>query len=147
MTGRACLQSRPAVLLGDLTLIGTAALTAVAVADINPAEPVFAGHYPGFPILPGVCVIEYVRRAAWLAPPPGGTVAEFNVVEAARFLAPVRPGDRLRIEISWVRCPNCSPNCSPSYWPSYWRCTARVSSGHGPVATVRLHFPTVRDAQ
>jgi 3-hydroxyacyl-[acyl-carrier-protein] dehydratase len=134
VTGPARPRSGPTVLVGDVALVSGTELTAVAMADVDPAEPLFAGHYPGFPILPGVCVIEYVRRAAWLAPPPGGAGAEFDVIEAARFLGPVRPGDRLRIEVRWAECSDG------------WRCTARVSAGHGPVATVRLHYPTVRGA-
>lgn len=134
MTGLVPPRSGPAVLIGDVSLVSGAELTAVAVADVDPAEPLFAGHYPGFPILPGVCVIEYVRHAAWLAPPPGGTGAEFDVIEAARFLSPVGPGDRLRIEIRWAEC------------SGGWRCTARVSADHGAVATVRLRYPTARGA-
>ena len=40
---------------------------AVAVVDVDASEPLFAGHFPGFPILPGVSLIECVHRGMKLA--------------------------------------------------------------------------------
>ncbi|HET9140287.1 hypothetical protein [Actinophytocola sp.] len=100
--------------------------TVSAVLPVRPDEPVFAGHYPDFPVLPGVCVIECVHRTA-LADRPDGTLAS---VELARFLGPVRPGDELSIELTW------------SDTPAGWRCSAEVATGRARVAQVRLGYRT-----
>lgn len=44
-------------------------LSAATLCLADPDEAFFAGHYPGFPIFPGVCVIECVRRSALLLLP------------------------------------------------------------------------------
>lgn len=56
-------------------------------------HPTAAGHFPGNPIIPGALLLDLVLRAAV----PDGT----GEVRAAKFLHPVRPGDR--IQIRWRR--------------------------------------------
>ena len=51
------LVARPQILVAD-------AAGFRAQVTVDPAEPVLAGHYPGFPIFPGVCLVEQVRLAA-----------------------------------------------------------------------------------
>ena len=60
---------------------------------VDPEDPVFAGHYPGFPILPGLFVVEHVH-AAVRDRLPGKRV---SAVQRAKFLRPVFPGDTLSI--------------------------------------------------
>ena len=98
---------------------------AVAITD---SEPVFAGHYPHFPIFPGVCVMECVRRAAETAPPPGTGELRLAAVESTRFLAAVHPGDELTVDVTW------SPRGDA------WRCAAKVATDRGPAASVRLRY-------
>ncbi|MDG9720231.1 hypothetical protein [Streptomyces sp. DH24] len=98
---------------------------AVAVTE---HEPVFTGHYPDFPIFPGVCVMECVRRAAESAPPPEAGELRLAAVESTRFLAAVHPGDDLTIEVTW------------SQRAEGWRCAAKVATAHGQVATLRLGY-------
>ncbi|HZN18863.1 MAG TPA: hypothetical protein VFB84_11915 [Micromonosporaceae bacterium] len=132
----------------------------LAVVRVDPAEPVFAGHYPGFPIFPGVCVVECVHRTALAAPPPspppegsplpspspegaplpgaplsGAPPAGLVLaaVESTRFLSPVFPHDELTIKLTW------SPE-GPQ-----WRCAAEVRSARGRVAQVRLRYRTGGD--
>jgi 3-hydroxyacyl-[acyl-carrier-protein] dehydratase len=63
--------------------------------DVVSDEPFFAGHFPGYPIYPGVFIIEAVHQAA----SQYGMVFLGRVklleVRSARFLAPVYPGDIL----------------------------------------------------
>ncbi|RSN29168.1 hypothetical protein DMC61_21960 [Amycolatopsis sp. WAC 04169] len=69
------------------------------VVSTTPAltDPVFAGHFPGFPLLPGAYLIEFVLRAAVLGR-PDAVLAE---LVDCRLHESVAPGDRLRIELSF----------------------------------------------
>ena len=79
----------------------------VAVKFVDPANPIFAGHFPAKPILPGVLLIEAVAQTAGVmlgsAAPlsdagAGGGVALLGAVNRFKFLKPVTPGQELRIE-------------------------------------------------
>jgi len=76
----------------------------VAVKFVDPADPIFAGHFPAKPILPGVLLIEAVAQTAGVmlgsAGPQvaGGGVALLAAVNRFKFLKPVSPGKELRIE-------------------------------------------------
>lgn len=79
----------------------------VAVKFVDPANPVFAGHFPAKPILPGVFLIEAVAQtagvmlgsvAAQTADMNAGGVALLAAVNRFKFLRPVTPGQELRVE-------------------------------------------------
>jgi 3-hydroxyacyl-[acyl-carrier-protein] dehydratase len=95
---------------------------------VGAEEKVFAGHFPGFPLFPGVCVVECVQRGALTTlPEPGGRWA-LAAIESARFLSPVFPGSTLSCEFVW------------SWKDESWRCRASAHTGGGPVARIRLRF-------
>jgi 3-hydroxyacyl-[acyl-carrier-protein] dehydratase len=77
----------------------------VAVKFVDPADPIFAGHFPAKPILPGVLLIEAVAQTAGVmlgsaapADKTEGGVALLAAVNRFKFLKPVTPGQELRIE-------------------------------------------------
>ena len=79
----------------------------VAVKFVDPANPIFAGHFPAKPILPGVFLIEAVAQTAGVmlgsaalqvAARSGGGVALLAAVNRFKFLKPVTPGQELRVE-------------------------------------------------
>jgi len=79
----------------------------VAEKLVDPADPVFAGHFPAKPILPGVFLIEAVAQTAGVmlgsatqdaAARSGEGVALLAAVNRFKFLKPVIPGQNLRIE-------------------------------------------------
>jgi 3-hydroxyacyl-[acyl-carrier-protein] dehydratase len=80
----------------------------VAVKFVDPANPVFAGHFPAKPILPGVFLIEAVAQTAGVmlgsatpeasAKSNDGAVALLAAVNRFKFLKPVTPGQTLRVE-------------------------------------------------
>jgi 3-hydroxyacyl-[acyl-carrier-protein] dehydratase len=93
----------------------------VAVKFVDPANPIFAGHFPAKPILPGVLLIEAVAQTAGVmlasavplaADKPdgevaggevaGGAVALLGAVNRFKFLKPVTPGQEMRIETKKV---------------------------------------------
>jgi 3-hydroxyacyl-[acyl-carrier-protein] dehydratase len=59
-------------------------------------HPTAAGHFPGNPILPGALLLDTVVQAI-----TGGAGAPHVTIQSAKFLRPVRPGDRLHI--AWER--------------------------------------------
>jgi 3-hydroxyacyl-[acyl-carrier-protein] dehydratase len=75
----------------------------VAWMSLAPESAVFAGHFPGRPILPGVLIIEAVGQTAAVmmaASAPQGTVgnALLAAVNRFKFSKPVTPGQDVRIE-------------------------------------------------
>jgi len=78
----------------------------VAVKFVDPANPIFAGHFPDKPILPGVFLIEAVAQTAAVmlgsatleAPVGSNGVALLAAVNRFKFLKPVTPGKELRVE-------------------------------------------------
>ncbi|MBB6146981.1 3-hydroxyacyl-[acyl-carrier-protein] dehydratase [Silvibacterium bohemicum] len=76
----------------------------VALKNVTINEPFFAGHFPGFPIMPGVLIIESIAQAGGALllteiPDRDTKLMVFTGIERAKFRRPVVPGDQLRIEI------------------------------------------------
>ncbi|GAA3283523.1 hypothetical protein GCM10020218_039970 [Dactylosporangium vinaceum] len=111
-----------------ITPVDESGLTARAEVIADPNDPVFTGHYPGFPVLPGAFVLEFADQAVrrWL----GDEQARLVAVERARFLQPVYPGDHLQLDLV----------LTPS--EDGLRSTTSVSTSAGPVAEIRLRHAT-----
>ena len=76
----------------------------VAIKNVTINEPFFAGHFEGYPIMPGVLVVEAMAQAGGVLlmsaiPDPDTKLLFFAGIEKARFRHPVVPGDQLRIEV------------------------------------------------
>src|SRR5207302_10893492 len=75
-------------------------VTALTEVRIDETEPVFEGHYPEFPIFPGVCIVDCVYRAVLaVAERAGLDRPRLVAVESTRFLGAVYPGDLLSMEL------------------------------------------------
>lgn len=76
----------------------------VAIKNVSANEPFFVGHFPGFPIMPGVLIVEAIAQAGGALllteiPDREHKLMVFTGIERARFRRPVVPGDQLRIEV------------------------------------------------
>lgn len=98
------LPHRYPFLLIDRVLELTPRQRIVAIKNVTINEPYFAGHFPDFPIMPGVLIIEAIAQAGGALllteiPDRATQLMVFTGVEKARFRRPVLPGDQLRIEV------------------------------------------------
>jgi 3-hydroxyacyl-[acyl-carrier-protein] dehydratase len=75
-----------------------------AQKSIDPEDPYVSGHFPGFPIYPGVFVVETVLQAIALASGvPDGRVPRIVDLRQLRLLAPLLAGDTLRCRATVTR--------------------------------------------
>lgn len=76
----------------------------VAIKNVTISEIFFLGHFPEYPIYPGVLIIEGMAQTAGLLllKPDQKAVPLFLGIDSARFKSPVRPGDVLRYEVEIV---------------------------------------------
>jgi 3-hydroxyacyl-[acyl-carrier-protein] dehydratase len=77
----------------------------VAIKNVTMNEPHFQGHFPDYPIMPGVLMVEAIAQAGGallLTEIPDRTdkLMVFTGIENAKFRRPVVPGDQLRIEVT-----------------------------------------------
>lgn len=83
----------------------------VALKNVTINEPHFTGHFPDYPVMPGVLVIEAMAQAGALltfaSVKPGAGDGRylyyFAGIDQARFKRPVAPGDQLRLEVELLR--------------------------------------------
>jgi 3-hydroxyacyl-[acyl-carrier-protein] dehydratase len=94
----------------------------VALKNVTANEPHFTGHFPDYPIMPGVLMVEAIAQAGGALllteiPDRESKLMVFTGIEAAKFRRAVVPGDQLRIEVNVLN----------------WRATAVKLHGVGTV--------------
>ena len=97
------------ILLVDRILEMTPGESAVALKNVTINEPHFMGHFPAFPVMPGVMIIEAMAQTSalvvvdTLGSEAEGKVVYFMTIDNARFRNPVVPGDSLHIHVEKVQ--------------------------------------------
>jgi len=76
----------------------------VGIKNVTVNEPFFNGHFPDFPVMPGVLIVEAMAQVAGVLvlmniPDRKNKLVLLASIEQAKFRRPVRPGDQLRIEM------------------------------------------------
>ena len=76
----------------------------VGIKNVSVNEPFFAGHFPDYPVMPGVLIVEAMAQVAGVLvlkqiADRKSKLVFLATVEQAKFRRPVRPGDQLRIEM------------------------------------------------
>lgn len=71
-------------------------------------EPHFAGHFPGFPVMPGVLLVEAMAQTSGAIVQhslgqDAGSKVYFMTMDEVRFRKPVRPGDMIRMPVKALR--------------------------------------------
>ena len=77
----------------------------VAIKNVTANEPHFVGHFPDYPIMPGVLIVEAIAQAGGALllteiPDRDDKLMVFTGIEGAKFRKAVVPGDQLRIEVT-----------------------------------------------
>lgn len=97
---------RPPFLLIDRVDQITAGESARGIKAITSTEPHLGGHFPGFPIMPGVLIIEAMAQTAGVLiaySKPEETKGQhvyFTTLDKVKFRAPARPGDTLHLKVT-----------------------------------------------
>lgn len=80
---------------------------AVGVKNVTQNEPFFQGHFPDYPVMPGVLIIEAMAQVGAVGVMAGGAhqdkLALFAGIDGVRFRRQVLPGDVLTMEVEIVR--------------------------------------------
>ena len=79
-----------------------------AIKNVSINEPFFQGHFPEFPVMPGVLIIEALAQVACILgikilDREGPSAVFFTGIDKAKFRRPVVPGDQLRLELTKIK--------------------------------------------
>lgn len=76
---------------------------AVGIKNVTIGEPYFQGHFPDYPVMPGVLIVEAIAQVGAVAmlalEEYKGRIAFFAGINEVRFKRQVKPGDTLRLEV------------------------------------------------
>ena len=104
------LPHRYPMLLIDRVLSVDPGKEVIALKNVTVNESFFAGHFPHYPVMPGVLIIEAMAQAAAVLAfktfnlkSDGSSVYYFVGIDQARFKKPVVPGDRLILKVQILR--------------------------------------------
>ncbi|OXM14151.1 3-hydroxyacyl-ACP dehydratase FabZ [Paenibacillus herberti] len=98
---------RQPFLLVDRILEVEEGVRAVGIKNVSMNEPFFAGHFPGFPVMPGVLITEALAQVGAVAilklDANRGKIGMLAGIDEFRFRGQVVPGDTLRLEVEIIR--------------------------------------------
>lgn len=106
---RELLPHRYPMLLVDQVTELTPGKTITALKNVTCNEPFFNGHFPGYPVMPGVLMIEALAQTSGVLIlkshdyDPQRDLFFLAGVNNARFKRPVVPGDQLTLQATVVR--------------------------------------------
>jgi 3-hydroxyacyl-[acyl-carrier-protein] dehydratase len=104
---RKLIPHRYPFLLVDRVLELEPGVRAVGVKNVTQNEPFFEGHFPDYPVMPGVLIVEAMAQVGAVGVMSKdefrGKLALFAGIDGVRFRRQVIPGDVLRMEVGIER--------------------------------------------
>jgi 3-hydroxyacyl-[acyl-carrier-protein] dehydratase len=104
---QAIIPHRYPFLLIDRILELEEGVRAVGIKNVTMNEPHFLGHFPDYPVMPGVLIVEALAQVGAVAilkmDANRGKLAFFAGIDEFRFRGQVVPGDTLHLEVSITR--------------------------------------------
>ncbi|MDQ6956254.1 MAG: 3-hydroxyacyl-ACP dehydratase FabZ [Mariprofundaceae bacterium] len=102
------LPHRYPFLLVDKVLAFEEDVSIRALKNVTVNEPHFTGHFPDFPVMPGVLIVEAMAQVGGIlafqsAPKDQEFLVYFTGIDGVRFRKPVRPGDQLIFDLTCLR--------------------------------------------
>lgn len=98
---------RPPFLLVDRIIELEDGKRAVGIKNVTINEPFFTGHFPGYPVMPGVLITEALAQVGAVAilnvESNKGKIGFLASLDNFRFRGQVVPGDTLRLEVEIIR--------------------------------------------
>ncbi|AZN38550.1 3-hydroxyacyl-ACP dehydratase FabZ [Paenibacillus albus] len=98
---------RPPFLLVDRILEVEDGKRAVGIKNVTMNEPFFTGHFPQYPVMPGVLIVEALAQVGCVAilkvEANRGKIGFFAGIDNFRFRGQVVPGDTLTLEVEITR--------------------------------------------
>lgn len=98
---------RPPFLLVDRITEVVPGERAVGIKNVTMNEPYFVGHFPGYPVMPGVLIVEALAQvgsvAMLMVEANKGKLGFFAGIDGFRFRGQVKPGDTLTLEVEITR--------------------------------------------
>jgi len=134
------LPHRYPMLLVDRVLECDPGKRILAIKNVSINEPFFSGHFPHYPVMPGVLIVEAMAQAAAIlsfhtlgVKSDDNSVYYFVGIDGARFKRPVIPGDQLILEVLLERSVR-----------GIWKFDAQARVGEALAAEAKI-MCTIRD--